>query len=200
MQEVITFLVDNLDLVLSFVIGFLCFLLAWVRTGSLKKAIKQLKEYEDMIKYRVAEEAQAEKRTGQEFSNTVTDYILDPVTNELSVSPVPKDIQALIESYIDVALDRALEKFLPEQVVKSDDTVADYTQTSQDLAVMGEAFDLAEEYRQQYNLGDDLSVADIYKYVGEQADKMKNDLLNYQNRSKEVFKDGKTSETVEKVQ
>lgn len=189
MQDFISLLVDNLDIVLSVVFGFLCFLVAWIRTGSLKKAIIQLKDYEDMIKYKTAEKAQAEKRVGQSFSNTVTDYILDPVTNELAESPIPKDVQAYIDSHIDVALDRALEKFLPKNVIDDNDTVADYTTTSQDLAVMGEAFEVAEDYRERYDLDPKMSVSDIYKYVGEQADKMKADLLKYGEKKQEVKKD-----------
>lgn len=142
-----------------------------------------------MIKYRTAEKAQEEPVKGQVFSNTVTDYILDPVTNELQESPVPKDIQAQIESYIDVALERALEKFLPKVVAEDNDHVADYVQHTQDLAVMSEAYDLAEEYRERYNLDPNMSTADIYKFVGEQADKMKNDLLKY---SSEVNTNGES--------
>lgn len=194
MQQFITLLADNIDIVMSVIVGFLCFLVTWCRTGSLNKAIKRLKEYEEMIKYQTAEKASAAKRVGQKFSNTVTDYILDPVTNELHESPIPKDVQAYIDSHLDVALDRALERFLPKNVIDSDDTV-DYTQTSQDLSVMGEAFEVAEDYRERFKLPAEMSVADIYKFVGEQADKMKTDLLKY-NEKGEVKKDveGKTQE------
>lgn len=185
-MEFLSLVADNLDLVLSVIIGFLCFFLAWFRTGSLKKAIKQLKEYEEMIKYNTAEKAIAAESQAQTFSRTVPDYILDPASNELNRSPIDKDIQAYIDSHIDVALDKALEKFLPK-VVESDE-VANYTSHSQDLAVMGEAFEVAENYRDMYNLDPNMSVADVYKYVGEQADKMKNDLLKY-NQKSEVQKD-----------
>lgn len=191
MEQFITLLVDNIDLVLSVIVGFLCFLLAWVRTGSLKKAIKQLKEYEDMIKYRTAEKAQVEKRVGQSFSNTVTDYILDPATNELEQSPVPKDVQAQIESYKDVALDRTLERFLPDRVVDDNDHIADYTQKVQDLAVIADAIDLAEEYRTQYNLDPNMSVKDIYKFVNQKSDELKKTLLN-QNKPSEDNDNGKS--------
>lgn len=196
MQDFLQLVVDNFELILSVVIGFLCFLLAWFRTGSVKKAIKQLKEYEDMIKFRKASKAMEEKRVGQKFSNTVTDYILDPATNELQESPIPKDVQAKIESYIDVALDRALERFLPKNV-QDVDGVMDYTQHSQDLSVMGEAFEVAEEYRERYNLDSNMSVADIYKFVEEQADKMKNDLLKYNQPKQEEVKQDVESKTKE---
>lgn len=193
-MDFLSLIVDNLDIVLSVIIGFLCFLLAWVRTGSLKKAINQLKEYEEMIKYKTASKAQEEPREGQKFSRTVPDYILDPVTNELQRSPIDKDVQAYIDSHIDVALDRALERFLPK-VVESDD-IAYYTAQSQDLAVMGEAFEIAEDYREKYNLDPNMSVADIYKYVGEQADKMKQDLLKYNQKTEAKQNvESKTQET-----
>lgn len=191
MEQFIALLVDNFDLVLSVIIGFLCFFVAWFRTGSLKKAIKQLKEYEDMIKYRTAEQAQEENRVGQKFSNTVTDYILDPATNELEVSPVPKDVQAQIESYKDVALDRTLERFLPDQVVDDNDHIADYTQKVQDLAVIADAMDLAEEYRERYNLDPNMSVSDIYKFVNQKSYELKKTLLN-QNKPSEDNDNGKS--------
>ncbi len=194
-MDIIAFLADNFEWILSIVVGFLCFFVTLLRTGSVKKAIKNLKEYEEMLKYKTALQAMDKPPEGQTFSNTVPDYILDPVTNELERSPIDKDVQAYIDSHIDVALDRALEKFLPKEVINSDD-VADYTAHSQDLAVMGEAFELAEHYRDVYHLDDNMSVSDIYNFVGEQADKMKNDLLKY-NQSKEIKQDveSKTQET-----
>lgn len=192
MNDVLQYLADNIVTVCSVVVGLLCFIVTWVRTGSVKKAILKLKECEDeMLKYRVAEKVKP--TAGQEFSNTVPDYILDPVTNELERSKIDKDIQAYIDSYVDVALDRALDKFLPNVQVESD-VVQDYTVTSQDLARMGEAFEVAEHYRDLYNLDPEMSVADVYKFVGQQADKMKNDLLNY-SKPKETEQNVETKET-----
>ena len=176
--------------ILATVFGFVVMV---VQVKKYRIQSKQFKEENNLIKYQTAEQKMAEKREGQKFSNTVTDYILDPVTNELEVSPVPKDVQAYIESYIDVALDRALERFLPKNVIADDNNVADYTQHSQDLSVMGEAFDLAEEYRAIYNLGDKMSVSEIYDYVSKEADKMKENLLKY-NQKMEVNDNGKTEE------
>lgn len=138
-----------------------------------------------MIKYKTAEAVQAELAKGQEFSETIKDYILDPVTNELEESPVPKNVQAEIQSYIDVALDRALEKFLPQVATEVDDVEDNYTAVAQDLASMGDAFDLAEEYREKLGLGADVSVADIFAKVAERAETLKQTLMNKTQKKEE---------------
>lgn len=170
-------LADNLDIVLSCVVGLLCFMVTLFRTGSVKKSIQKLKEYEEMVKYKVAEKQVEKPVKGQEFSETIDDYILDPVTNELEKSPVPKNVQAYIQSSVDIALERALEKFMPD-VVSSDDVPQQYEAMSQDLAAMGDAFELAEVYRERFGLDPKLSVSQVFSEVQKRADLLKQDLLN----------------------
>lgn len=199
MSQFMQVVVDNLDVILSVVVGLLLFLITFLRTGSIKKSIKSLKDSvifdyslrasnlkgdKTMIKYRT--EADDVKSPSQEFSETVTDYILDPVTNELSESDVPKDIQAYIDSHIDIALDRALQRFLPHDVIEDDDHYADYTQKSQDLAELGAAMDLAEDYREQFNLPDNYTFEQIMQFVGTKADELKTKLSQVQNLKKET--------------
>lgn len=171
-------LANNLDVVLSCVVGLLCFMVTLFRTGSIKKALNELKEFEKMITYKTAEVQQSKPAKGQEFSETIKDYILDPVTNELQESPVPKNVQAVIQSHIDVALDRALERFLPNVQSEVDDVEQNYTEVSQDLASIADAFDLAEDYREKLGLGADVSVDEIFKKVAERADMLKQTLLS----------------------
>lgn len=178
-------LADNLDIVLSCVVGLLCFMVTLFRTGSVKKSILQLKEFEEMIKYKTAEKQQAMKVKGQEFSETIKDYILDPVTNELEESPVPKNVQEEIQSYIDVALDRALERFLPNVEAEVDDVEQNYTEMSQDLASIGDAFDLAEEYREKLGLGADVPVAEVFNKMAERAETLKQSLLSKTTKKEE---------------
>lgn len=104
----------------------------------------------------------------QSFSELKKDYMLNPVTNELEEKPLPVNIQDKIQSYIDCALERALERFMPKNVVESDD-VADYTDKLADLASMADAFDVAEEYRERYGLSDKMSIAEIYDFVDKEA-------------------------------
>lgn len=145
-----------------------------------------------MVKYLTADKPK--EKVAQEFVETKKGYYLDPVSNELKESPVPVDFHAQIQSYIDVALERALEKFLPKTEVQDVDVVADYTKTQQDLSVIGQAYELAEDYREKYNLPDDYTVDQIYKYVGMQAKELESKLNKINN--KEV----KTNGEEEKVE
>lgn len=189
MLEQVLQVVNDFGLLISVLVGFLCFLVTLFRTGSVQKAIKNLKEYEEMIKYKVAEKPQEVKE--QEFSKTITDYILDPVTNELNESPIPKDVDAEIQSHKDVALEVALERFLPDDVQTSD-KIADYADMSADLSVLADAIDLAEDYREQYNLPDDMTTKQIFAFVQKQSDDLKQSILSQTNKQKEVADNGKS--------
>ena len=89
--------------------------------------------------------------------------------------PVDKDIQAYIDSYIDCALDKILERFLPI-TPPTDAQFIELEQMQTDLAQAGELFDLAEEYRDKFNLDDSLSVSQIFEYVQQESDKLAKDL------------------------
>ena len=111
----------------------------------------------------------------QQFSETIPDYTLNTRTNELERLPVDKDIQAYIDSYIDCALDKILERFLPI-TPPTDAQFIELEQMQTDLAQAGELFDLAEEYRDKFNLDDSLSVSQIFEYVQQESDKLAKDL------------------------
>ena len=103
----------------------------------------------------------------QKFSEYVDDYVYNPDTKHLEPLP-PKNIQAEIQSYIDCALERALERFLPHDVEKRDDVV-DYGEAVEDLASLGNAMAIVEDYREKLNLPDNYSMAQIYGAVSERA-------------------------------
>lgn len=173
----------------SFVV-VLIFIIQLFKTGSVNKSIKSLEEF--MKKYKTID---TRENKPQEFSEEITDYILNPATNELEELPVKKNVQSEIQSYLDCALERALEKYLPKQEVKEDDLVADYTSKVDDLAAFGDVMDLAEEYREKYDLPDNYTLSDIYGFVDKQAKDLKSKLGNIQNSKKEVESNGKSAET-----
>lgn len=117
----------------------------------------------------------------EKFQQTFTpyrdDYLLNKVTNELEKKPIPVNVQEYIDSHIESALERALERFMPQNVEESDD-VADYTERIEDLSSMAEAMDLAEDYRDRYNLPDDMSVKDIYAFVAQSAKELRERIVN----------------------
>ncbi|UPW41564.1 hypothetical protein [Peromfec virus RodF8_54] len=149
----------------SIILSIIVFLVTFIRTGSVKKSIS---EVEDLLKYRVAF---SDKTTGaQSFSETVPDYVLNSSTNELERLPVDKNVQQIIQSCVDTALNSVLEKFL--NVTESDE-VADltdkYHSKTVDLAALADSIEIAETYRDKYNLPDNYTISDIYAFVDEQA-------------------------------
>lgn len=180
--------VEKLFSLLFFVGVFIMSVVNFFRTGRLSNGAKKF----------IIEEVNTLKKDtsgySQTFSEEVPDYVLNPVTNELEESPIPKNVQKYIESYIDTALDRVIERFLPENVVEvdDDDNVADYTQMYEDLAYAGEVFDIAEEYRDKFNLPDTMSVQDVFNYVEKMSQDMAERLKNQTNKSE--VKNNETSQ------
>lgn len=178
----------SIDFIVQIGLGItsiIVFVITFVRTGSLKKSFGRVEQFlEEDMKYKTVESKVGEDYN-QKFTDYVDDYILNPQTNELEKLKVPKNIQKYIDSYIDSALNCALEKFLPVEKVE-DNVVADYTEKVDDLASIGEAMEVAEQYREKYHLDDKMSIGDIYKFISKQADDIKTKLGNL--NKKEVKK------------
>ena len=151
---------------------------------------------------------QEERKTNPEnFSQSFTpyspEYVYNPATRELElVSATGKNDQAKIDSFIEFALDRILARFsdsaeLYRKSVKADDdedVVADYSSVSSDLGALGDAFDIAEDYREKFGLADSMSFSDIMKFVGDRAAELKTKLerkpvVNVEEGSKDEKKD-----------
>lgn len=180
------------DLIIEIVFGvsaLLAFLITFIRTGSISKSIKNLKEVQD-LKYQTQEDR---VQPSQSFSETVPDYVLNPSSNELERLPVDKNIQEYIQSFVDTALANALERFLPKVISEDDDTVESYADKQADLGSLADAMDIAEEYREKYNLPDSYSMADIYSFVDQQASAIKSKLADL-NKPKGGVEDGPSSQ------
>lgn len=178
------FLVTYQDFILfalACIISIICFMITFIRTGSVTKALKDFKEVNENMKFKTLS-ANSKIEHKQEFSDYVPDYVLNPVTNELERLEINKNIQAYIDSHVETALEHALEKFLPK-VVEEDDNFVDYTQSVSDLGSLGEAMEIAEGYRERFNLPDSYSMSDIYSYVDNKSVELKKKL---EERNKEV--------------
>lgn len=136
------------------------------------------------MKYRTFE---TREKKSQEFTPYRDDYLLNSSTNELEKLPIPKNVQEKIDSYVECALERALERFLPSNVTDVDD-VADYTQKVEDLSILGEAMEVAEGYRDELGLPDNYSIAQIYEAVDARAKELKGKLSEI-GKKKEDKKD-----------
>lgn len=168
--------------VLFALVALFAFVYSLIRTGSIKKAVTDFKYYIEEVENLGYIKT---KKYSQEFTPEVKDYILNPASNELEELPLPKNVQAKIDGYIETSLERALNKFLPKDV-KEDDLIADYTQRVDDLGSLGEAMELAEEYREQFHLPDNATMAEIFACVDKSAKELKNKLCTFE--SKEVEK------------
>lgn len=174
---------DKIDSIVSLILFILSVVVSFInffRTGNLSKiAKKYIKgELETMKGYKKPAKAYT-----QEFSEVRDTYVLNTVTNVLEKSPLKEPIQEKIQSYASSCLGNVLELLLnpdnykdPDNVKVVDD-VALHNDVEEDLAYMGDVFELAEGYREKFGLPDTLSVEQVFAKVGEYskqlADKIK---------------------------
>lgn len=136
----------------------------------------------------------------QSFTPYEPQYVLNPVTNNLEAVPGPgRNVQEKIQSYVACALESALERFLPKDVQDDDTVVADYTQRMDDLGLIGEAMEVAEDYRERYNLPDNYSARQIYEFVQKQANDLKGQLTDTVKRSKKEKNDSSVKEEKKEI-
>lgn len=129
-------------------------------------------------------ESKKSKTYGQSFSELVDDYILNPENNELEKLPVKKNIQAKIQSYLDCALERSLERLMPNVVSETEDVAEEYSHTKEDLAILGESLELAEHYRDELGLSPELSASEVFSAVSKHAEDLKNKLASFNKVTK----------------
>lgn len=141
-----------------------------------------------MIKYRTTNQTPADF-IPQKFSNLKPVYRLNKATNELELTDEVIDIQELVNSCKEVALNAILDRFLP-QIATSDEIVT-VNRMQDDLDTMCEAINLAESYRQKYNLSDKLTYTEIFDTIynksvelKEKVDKSQKILEDLENEKK----------------
>ena len=186
---------ENVVSLLLLIIAFVVNIVNFFRTGRLNNSAKKY------IKETLEEMPRDLKRPvhSQSFTEERDDYVLNTVTNMLEKSPVPVNVQKQIQSYIGTCLENVLNALLhPEEFEDGDnvtlqDSVASRNDMLEDLSYAGEMFDIAEEYRERFNLSPDMSVQDIFKYVQTQADEMGERLKN--QGQQEVENNAQTQKT-----
>lgn len=188
---------QNWQFVLScvfFVLGLIYAVVTFIRTGSIKKSVESFMEVNDLVKPMSLEQAQKSKPAPTKFSEYKDEYILNPSTNELEKLPTKVNIQQKIESYLDCALERALERLMPNVVGESEEVGENYQNSLQDLASLGEAMEVAEEWRDKLGLPDTFSMAQIYEAVDKQSKSLKAKLDSF-NKPVDDKKEDKNDKT-----
>ena len=186
---------ENVVSLLLLIIAFIVSIVNFFRTGRLNTSAKEF------IKETIQEMPRDLKRPvhSQSFTEERDDYVLNTVTNMLEKSPVPVNVQKKIQSYIGTCLENVMNALLhPEEFEDGDnvtlqDSVASRNDMLEDLSYAGEMFDIAEEYRERFNLSPDMSVQDIFKFVQTQADEMGERLKN--QGQQEVENNAQTQKT-----
>ena len=195
------FIVQNLPYLVIAAVGFFAavgvFIYNLVVTKNFKKSFIQLKEDLDMI---IPKKKREDYQT--EFSPFVKDYILDKNTNELIEKETPRNVQAEIDSYKDVALAVQLAKLMPDPRQTEDD-IDEYYLAKGDLDSMIGIQELADDYRDRFHLSEDTPFEEVIKYVDRYAAEQRDKLIKQaedikKTIEKEVKKDGSEKTPVEK--
>lgn len=141
---------------------------------------------------------EAVKSSEQTFTNLKQVYRLNKVTNVLEATDDYIDINEIVESCRNQTLDYILDKFLlngelPVGALVDDKIQEEVDRLQDDLDTLRDMNNIAEEYRERFNLSSDMSISDIYNYINNQSQTLKERLEN--NKNKEVK--ANETETVE---
>lgn len=105
-----------------------------------------------------------QERPSQKFSRFVKEYHYDDKSKLLS-EVGERDVVAEINSHVDECFASMLERLMPVQVDNQLPVDEQLQVMKDDLDILSDAFDLAEEYREKYNMPLDMTYLDIFKKV-----------------------------------
>lgn len=159
-----------------------------VKTHGLKNIIKEVLKMNYIFKTLQS----VEESEGQTFATEKPVYRLNKATGKLEMTDEKVDLQALIESSLDNALNKVLDRLIPK--VEQAEDLAELDVMRDDLDIAMEVSNRAEEYRERFKLPDSYSINDIYNHVAKQADILKakiDTVKSMQFKNKEGFEDEK---------
>lgn len=162
-----------------------------VKTGGLKKLLKEVTD----MNYKFRTERTVEKTKGQTFPTTEPVYRLNKATGELDKTDETVDLQAIIDSCLETALSRALDRLLPK--VEEAKDIAELDLMREDLDFAQATCNMAEDYREKFNLSDKLSVNEIFAEVAKQAEILKAKIDTATTLKKQEVKGNEKKENIE---
>lgn len=183
-------LFNNLDLVdiIQFVVYLIFSLLLFFKSGNKK----YLEDFMKKIENRDAFFMQSTPTQGQSFNKLKPVYRLDKSTNTLIQTDEFIDMQEIIDSCKDQTLDAVLERFFPESALT--DSQLQVNKMQDDLDIVADIVNKANEYRIKFNLDPTLSVTDVFKHVNEQSNLLKEKIKNLEaqkNEKKKIIEESK---------
>lgn len=125
-----------------------------------------------MIKYKT--EQTITKTKGQKFAHTIPVYELDTKTGELVKTDKLINLDELVNSSKDSALNNIYDRFLPDE--QSSEVVNFDAHSDRDLQLndLRKSLELVENYRSKYHLPADMDAVDVLSYVDKTAKKQSN--------------------------
>lgn len=194
-QEFISFISQYGGIIGQAVSAVFLFVITIVQIAKYGKVSKEVKD--SMPKYRLEDYQKNSPVSGQTFSRIVPEYQYDEKTKSLVVVGT-KDLQEIIQSSADCALNKILDKFgclppeMQAQVTDTDEVnIVDLTD---DLEDMSNAINSFEEMRERYGFPVTMS----YNQMFDEINKIKSDFdkkvevtLAKQSKKEEVKEDEK---------
>ena len=126
----------------------------------------------------------------------VTDYKYDEVTGELIELPTKRDVQAEIDSFASTALENVFDRVMPVKDLPPEEQAVEYRQRiTDDLELLAQASQVAEDYKEQMGLDNKLSITEVYKQVFLKSEELaKNIKAKAETKVKEKEKEVKPDE------
>lgn len=167
---------------LKFVFFAVLSLLLFAKT----KNIKYLMEvYDKMSKYRTEHTLENSER--QTFSEEIPVYKLNKSTGVLEETKERINQQELINSNLETALTKALERLMP--VTAIDNEVKELNSMQDDLDSLILLSNKAEEYKTKLNLDKSLSISQVFDIVKVKANDLQVKLVEESQKQKEIVKE-----------
>lgn len=163
-MDIVSFCQLFVDTILPIVFALIVTIVQLKKWSFVKK--NQRKEVNDLI-YRKEDYLTKEETPRQSFDKLVPKFTLNKSTNLLEQTGIV-DLQELVQSSCECALDKILEKYgaLPPvdlpPVSGSTEVPFDATDMRDDLLVLGDFLSEVEAIRARYNLPQDMSVPDVF--------------------------------------
>lgn len=146
-----------LEYVIPAVLSLIGIIVTFIRTGKVSKNIS--KEVLD-LKYRLSSYREKSAAPATTFVTEVPQYRKN-AAGELKELPIKKDLQQQLNSYRDVELAIAIEKFMPVDVDLKSDPVEAYHFNADRLDVLLWAQETKEELIEKYGYSSDISIDQI---------------------------------------
>lgn len=168
----------------GFVVSLIFNLIMYART----RDIKYLKDGILLMKYKT-ENYVGEKTKGQSFSNLKPVYRLNKSTGALELTDEYIDIQAEIDSMRDYCLQACLERFEAQYSDDVSEAQNQYDTIIDDIDNVNQIFNIAEQYRDQLGLSDELSIGEVFSAMQKKSGELKSYIQSQNDKKKGVSVD-----------